>query len=103
TLPPTAPPTGTPTRIAQAQGGDVLSFGQTIRDSLSGAEEVDRYALFAPAGTILTVGVFAEEGSPLLPTLDLYAPDGTLLNRADGYLNPGEAVISGIEVPVTGA
>lgn len=102
TLALTSTPIPVPTQLVMAEGGDLIRFGETLRGAISSLEEADRYALFVPAGQVISVGVFGELNSPLLPSLELLAPDGSTVASVSGGVNPTEAVLSGITLPTTG-
>ncbi|MCC7206459.1 MAG: PPC domain-containing protein, partial [Anaerolineae bacterium] len=103
TLGPTPLPSPTPTRVAAAMFGQQIAPGETVQGEITDAETPDRYAVFAPAGSILSLGMFAAENSPLVPALDVYAPDGDKLADAAGAPGDATAVISGLTLPATGA
>lgn len=70
--------------------GQIVDFGAT-----------EHYTIFAPAGTVVTIGATHVPGSPLHPVLTLFAPNGDML--AESIEVDAQAVIASIRLPVTGA
>jgi hypothetical protein len=104
TLAPTPRPSSTPTVVVAAVFGQALAIGDSVLGEIVDAETPDRYAVFGPAGSIISLGMFASDGSPLIPALEVYAPDGTLLAEAAG--EPGgerAALVNSLSLPATGA
>lgn len=101
---PTAIPSPTPTSVAGAAFGALLQFGQPVQGRLERPDQVDRFAVFAPAGTVISVGLFAEGESGLLPALELYAPSGERIAEAAATADTArEALVSEVRLPATGA
>src|SRR5262249_30370383 len=68
-----------------------------------------RCAIFGAAGSTISIGVFPDGKSPIVPAFDVYAPDGSRvisaiapLNDPTGAFGRG-AITSGYTLPVTGA
>jgi hypothetical protein len=78
----------------------LLLLGQTLEGGINAPGQRDRYVVFVPYGTVLSLGMFASDGSRLVPRLEVYAPNGEVVGVSS---QPTGAVISGYTVPVTGA
>lgn len=70
--------------------GQIIDFGAT-----------EHYTIFAPAGTVVTIGATRVPGSPVRPILTLFAPSGDML--AESVETDTQAIIASIQLPVTGA
>lgn len=104
TLAPTPRPSPTPTVVAAAAFGQAIAIGDSVLGEIVDAETPDRYSVFAPAGSIISLGMFASDSSPLVPALEVYAPDGAKLAEATGA--PGgeaAALVNSLSLPATGA
>lgn len=93
----TQAPTATPAPVGD---GVLLLLGQTLEGGINAPGQRDRYVVFVPYGTVLSLGMFASDGSRLVPRLEVYAPNGEVVGVSS---QPTGAVISGYTVPVTGA
>lgn len=101
------PPTAT--SIPVVDSGAVIKAGQSVRGVALGKPGVPRYAIFGAAGSMISIGVFPDVNSPIVPAYDLYAPDGNRVLTATAPLTDPTgafgrgAIISGYILPVTGA
>ncbi|MBX3066047.1 MAG: hypothetical protein KF726_23915 [Anaerolineae bacterium] len=77
-----------------------LEFGRTVLGNINQIAQRDRYILFGRAGTVVSVGMFPLAQSQLVPRFEVYAPNGEV---AVSSISAAGAVISGYELPVTGA
>jgi len=109
-LEPTMTPTITPTILVQATFGAALRIGEPVRGQIQSTDQVDRFAVFTPAGTVISLGMFPDAGSALIPAFDVYAPNGDKILTAEGVpatdpadVRAGGAIVSGFTTPVTGA
>lgn len=93
----TQAPTATPAPVGD---GVLLLLGQTLEGSINAPGQRDRFVVFAPYGTVISLGMFAGDSSRLVPRLEVYAPNGEVVSASS---QPTGAVISGYTVPVTGA
>lgn len=113
---PTALPTLTATPYAVSQADATFQqaqIGQPIAGQISQPDQADRLAVFGPAGAVISVGMFPETGSTLIPTFEIYAPDGEQVGTATGRgladpnagadVAAGGALFSGYTLPATGA
>ncbi|PJF35310.1 MAG: hypothetical protein CUN49_11185, partial [Candidatus Thermofonsia Clade 1 bacterium] len=94
--------TATPTAFMRARPNaefQPLQRGVPIVSELNAANDVDRFAVFAAAGEVISFGMFPEEGSALVPRFEVYAPNGERVAIGNA---PFAAVI-GYRVPATGA
>ncbi len=91
--------TSPPLRVGS---GARLQPYRAIRGQITDFGASEHYTIFAPAGTVVTIGAFPVPGSPVSPALTLYAPSGDILAES-GEAGSGEAGITGIQLPVTGA
>ncbi|MCC7450557.1 MAG: hypothetical protein IT324_24290 [Anaerolineae bacterium] len=103
-IPPTDAPTPIPVPTAavieRVPSGAQLRIGQTILGQLANPQQVDRFAVFGPAGAVISVGMFPAENSRLVPAFEFYAPNGEQVATAAGA---GGAILSGYTLPATGA
>lgn len=103
-VPPTDAPTPIPVPTAavieRVPSGAQLRIGQTILGQLANPQQVDRFAVFGPAGAMISVGMFPAENSRLVPAFEVYAPNGEQVATAAGA---GGAILSGFTLPATGA
>lgn len=97
---PSPTPTITPTVVAVAQNGAQIRVGQTVQGAILSQEQVDRFAVFGPAGAVISVGMFPADNSRLVPSFVIYAPNGDQVAQAAG---PAGAVVTGLTLPATGA
>jgi len=94
--------TATPTPFMRARPNaefQPLQRGVPIIGELIDTNSADRFAVFAAAGEVISLGMFPEEGSALVPRFEVYAPNG---ERVAVGSAPFAAVI-GYRVPATGA
>ncbi len=85
---------------AKLSAGSQLRVGESITRTLTDSENPDHYAVFGAYGDLISVGMFATQDSPLAPSLEIRAPDGSQVAAANGK---SEAVISALRLPSTGA
>jgi Bacterial pre-peptidase C-terminal domain len=97
---PTATPTITPTVVEVVQSGAQIRIGQTVEGEIRDGEQVDHFAVFGPAGAVISVGMFPSDSSKLVPSFVIYAPNGDEAGQAVGASG---AILSGYELPSTGA
>ncbi len=97
---PSPTPTITPTVVEAVQSGAQIRIGQTVESEIRDGEQVDRIAVFGPAGAMISVGMFAAEDSKLVPSFIMYAPNGDQVGLASGA---NGAILSGYTLPSTGA
>jgi hypothetical protein len=100
---PTPTPTLAQTAIAMVTTGAQIRPGDTVQGTLSAPDQVDRYIVFGTAGAVISVGMYPAQGSPLIPSFELYAPNGKVVKEAEGTGQSGGAVVLGYELPSTGA
>jgi hypothetical protein len=89
-----------PTIVAGAAEGTQVRIGQTIQGVLADPQEVDHFAIFGPAGATISVGIWPTQGSSLIPSFIMYAPNGKDVASAAGA---NGAIVSGYTLPSTGA
>lgn len=97
---PSPTPTITPTVVAIAQSGAQVRVGQIVQGTILDAAQMDRFAVFGPAGAVISIGMFPADNSTLVPSFIIYAPNGDQVGQAAG---PTGAVIVGFTLPATGA
>jgi hypothetical protein len=97
---PSPTPTITPTIVLAAQIGALIHIGQTIQGRITSADQVDRFIVFGPAGAVVSVGMFPAEGSQIVPSFVMYAPNGEQVGLASGA---GGGIITGYTLPASGA
>lgn len=96
----TTTPTITPTILPTAFGGTQLHFRQPIQGIITDPRQIDQFAVFGPAGSTISIGMFPLPDSKLVPSFELYAPNGQkVLEAAD----PSAALVNAYVLPVTGA
>ncbi|MCS6871042.1 MAG: PPC domain-containing protein [Anaerolineae bacterium] len=76
-----------------------LQRGVPIIGEIRSPDSVERFAVFAAANEVISLGMFPEEGSTLVPRFEVYAPNGERVAIGSA---PFAAVI-GYRVPATGA
>jgi hypothetical protein len=94
--------TATPTAVPLAQTGARIQIGQSVNGVITHEQDVNRFAIFAPAESVISVGMFRTDDSRLAPAFEVYAPNGSQVAQAKPQPNGG-AVLSNITLPVTGA
>lgn len=101
-VPATATPVATvaPTIVAGAAEGTQVRIGQTVQGVLTDPQDVDHFAIFGPAGATISVGIWPTQGSSLVPSFIMYAPNGKDVASAVGA---DGAIVSGYTLPSTGA
>lgn len=62
-----------------------------------------RYTIVGKAGETITVGALSIAASPVDPMIRIYQPSGDLLLEADNTYGLPDAIITGLQLPVTGA
>ncbi|MEP7287116.1 MAG: PPC domain-containing protein [Chloroflexota bacterium] len=97
---PTPIQTAAPTTIPIVVTGSQIRIGQTIASQIPNPSYIDRFAVFGPAGTVISIGMFRAAGSKLVPSFQVYAPNGKQVAQAAGVSG---AIVSGFVLPVTGA
>jgi hypothetical protein len=97
---PSPTPSMTPTVVEAVQSGAQLRIGQTVEGEIRDAGQVDRLAVFGPAGAVISVGMFAAEESKLVPSFVIYAPNGEEAGQAAGAAG---AILRGYRLPSSGA
>jgi len=77
-----------------------LHIGDTVSGALSELESPDRYVLFGAYDDLLSVGVFPDNSGDHSPSLEIDAPDGSIVASAIGST---DALVSALRLPSTGA
>jgi hypothetical protein len=103
-IPPTAGPTlrpsVTPTVIENVNSGAQIRIGQTIQAEILKPDQIDRFIVFGPAGSTISLGMFAAQDSALVPAFEVFAPDG---NQVLAQAGPKGAITRGFTLSATGA
>jgi hypothetical protein len=94
---PTATPTATPQPVAD---GLQLEIGYSVNGSITQPRQRDRVIVVGRAGAVISLGMFPLPTSRLVPRIEVYAPNGEVVVSVT---HPTGAVISGYQLPVTGA
>jgi len=96
----TIPPNATPVII---RPGAHLSYGTLSQGTLLDVGATARFVIFGQYGDLLSIGVFPATGQAEAPSIELDAPDGTIVGASDG-MNSGApgAVIPALTLPSTG-
>jgi hypothetical protein len=82
---PASLPMQTPELVADEEDGDGrLQDHVPVQGVLEDPSDLNRHTFNANAGEILTAGVIPAEGSPLIPYVELYDPDGALMLGLSG-------------------
>jgi hypothetical protein len=76
-----------------------------VLSELESASDFGRYSFYALPGEVITIGVAPYETSGLLPVLEVFGPDGSLLANAAGRSSNanGAALARTIAIPEEGA
>jgi len=99
------PPLGLPTPVPllPESGTQLLQQRQVFMGRLDLPGEIDRYAIFGEAGSLITVGMSPSPGSAIVPYFELYSPAGDVLARGETVPGLPDAVVIGLTLPSTGA
>lgn len=105
---PTSPNTPTPadtavpppTLIPTADSGAQIRIGQSIQGLITNPQDADHFAVFGPAGAVISIGMFRTDDSTLVPAFEVLAPDGSQVAAGSGVAG---AIVSGYTLPATGA
>jgi hypothetical protein len=93
-------PTPTPTAVPVAEIGSLLKSGETVQGTISLPGQRDRYVVFGPAGTVISIAMFRADESALVPAFEVFAPNGEQVVEAKGAAG---AIVVGYTLSVTGA
>jgi hypothetical protein len=99
------PPLGLPTPVPllPESGTQLLQQRQVFIGRFDLPGEIDRYAIFGEAGSLITVGMSPSPGSATVPYFELYSPAGDVLARGETVPGLPDAVVRGLTLPSTGA
>ncbi len=95
-----ASPIPPPTLIPTADSGAQVRIGQTVQGLITNPQDMDHFAVFGPAGAVISIGMFRTTDSSLVPAFEVLAPNGNQVAAASG---PAGAIVNGYTLPATGA
>lgn len=96
---PTTTPRPTPLPAPVGRAGTPIQLGETVSNALTLPGAVERYAFFGKFDDVITLGVFAQAGAGFIPSVQLFAPDGSLIVDSSA---PQDLLISAIKLPSSG-
>lgn len=79
-----------------------LSIGDQYEGTLTTSGEIARFAFLGRAEEFITFGMNAPEASPIDPSIELRAPDGTIIAQSDNYYGTAVALVVHQQLPTTG-
>ena len=83
--------------------GTRLTSHQPILGEITDSGASERYTIVGRAGDVISISVSAVEGSPVDPAFELFTPTGDVLAEADDSFGTQDAILTGIQLPATGA
>ncbi len=99
----TLPTPDSPTAPPRVGSGTRLTSHQPITGMLADSGSEERYTIVGSAGDIISISASTAPGSRVNPYLTLYAPSGETLAEAHNSFGTQDAILTGLELPATGA